>query len=250
MIRPSAGLIALPLVALLSAASGCDSAAPPAARIEARATWNDGAGSFDTIGYRVSVEVDWPTRLEDCFQLPADLTITLNDHPVVPAPAGDCASGLTANFDAVAPDAPVNIRVFGGGQVYGAATFDDLFPGFGAQLSSGTNNNQVPAGGQIQVTLPASAVTVASDLFFAHLHWTDAGISTVPFFTFANAKVGSDPQTVLITVPATPTGPAQLIIKSVFRETSGSARSCTGFTSCGSFPDMDSAGPISVQVTQ
>jgi hypothetical protein len=245
--RFSAVWVALLLVAL-SATPGCDSAAPPPVRLEARSTWNDDPGSIDAIGYRVSVDVVWPTRLEDCFSLPADLTISLNDHPVVPEPMGDCAGSLTANFDAVAPDGPVDIRVVGGGHVYGEATYDDLFPGFGAQLSS-ASNNQLPAGGEVQVTLPATAVSVAADLFSAHFHWTD-GISAVPFYTFALGKVGPDPQTVIITVPSTPTGPAQMIIKSVFfHDTIGSAKSCTGFTFCGSFPDMDSAGPISVQVT-
>jgi hypothetical protein len=246
-LRVTAVGMALQLAALCAAA-GCGSAAPPPVRLDLSARWNRDPGTVDEIGYRVSIEVGWPTRREDCFPLPADLTVALNDRQVVLGPMGDCADGLPANFNAVAPDAPVNVRVFSGSHVYGQAIYDNLFPGFGAQLAS-NGSNQLIAGSQVEVTLPPTANPVATDLYSAHFVWTVPGPSGVPFYTFAPGKEGSDRLSALITVPSTPTGPAQLIVESVFQPGGGLARSCTGFTFCNAVPDNETAGPISVQVT-
>jgi len=236
-----------PLLVALASAAGCGSNAPPPVELHGFADWNDDPATVDAIGYQVTLELQWPTRGASCFPLPSDLTVALNDHSIVPASAGDCADDFILPFDGVAPDAPVSVRVFSGSLVYGEATFDNLFPGFGAQLASG-GASQVAAGGQVEVTLPATAVPVASNLLSGQFDWTAAGPSGVPFNTFARGMAGPDPQSVILTAPTGLTGSAIVVVKSVFQSISGTATSCTGFIRCEVLPDMQTAGPVSVDV--
>ena len=229
------------------AAVGCGSNGIPPANINVSAQWNDDPGTVAAIGYSVSLEIVWPSRGQDCFSLPSDLTVAVNDQQVVAQPPGDCSS-WDLRFDAIAPDAPVTVRMFSGSHGYGEAIYDDLFPGFGAQVAA-ASGSQVPAGGQIEVILPAGAVAADPTLLWGQFHWTDPGSAGVPFSTRAPAMAGPDPQSVLVTAPSTLTGAAMLVIKGGFHSTLGTLKSCTGFGACLSNTAAESAGPVSVVVT-
>ncbi len=247
--RPAARGSLIRLAACLAAMAGaarCGSDAPPPIALLTHAEWNDNPSTLDAIGYRVSVDFGWPSRAKDCFSLPSDLTVTMNERQATPTEMGECVWDIVANFDAVPPDAPVHVRVAGGGRVYGEATFDNLFPGFGAHLVP-PGDGTVQADSQFTVALPATAVPVTQNLSAGHFFWLDTPPSQVPFFTFARGMDGSDPQTVVITAPAT-AGRAALVVSSVFQGGYASATSCTGFESCTSWPSSDAAGPIVVDV--
>ncbi len=237
--------IALWLAAL--AAAGCGSNGIPPANINTSAQWNDDPGTVTAIGYSVNLEIVWQSRGQDCFSLPSDLTVAVNDQQVVAQPPGDCST-WDLRFDAIAPDAPVTVRMFSGSHVYGEAIYDGLFPGFGAQVAA-ASSSQVPAGGQIEVILPAASVAADPTVLWAQFHWTDPGSAGVPFHTFAPAVAGTDPQSVLVTAPSTATGAAMLVIKGELRSNPATTNSCTGFNACLSGSTAEAAGPVSVVVT-
>jgi hypothetical protein len=230
----------------LAVAGACGSDAPPPISLLTAAAWNDDPATLAEIGYRVSVDFGWQSRAQSCFSLPTDLTVTMNEREVIPTQLGECVWDILVRFDAVPPDAPVHVRVASGSQVYGEATYDDLFPGFGAQLVP-PGDGTVRSGSQFVVALPPTAVPVAGDLGFGLLYWLDTAPPAVPFYTFAPGMGGSDPQTIEITAPAT-AGRATLIVKSVFKSAFGSATSCSGFDHCISLPSSEDAGPLAINV--
>ncbi len=230
----------------MAGAGGCGSDAPPSISLMTGAEWNDDPAALDRIGYRVFVDFGWPSRVQSCFSLPPDLTVTMNERQATPTQLGECVWDILVNFDAVPPDAPVHVRVASGSHVYGEATFDDLFPGFGAQLVP-PGDGTVQAGTQFTVALPPTAVPVSVNLGAGHFYWLDTPPSEVPFYTFAPGMDGPDLKSVVITAPAI-TGRATLIVKSVFQGGFGMASSCTGFESCTSWPSSLAAGPIAVDV--
>ena len=242
----SALIRAAACLAAMAGAAGCGSDAPPPIDLLTAAVWNEDPGTLDAIGYRVSVDFGWPSRAQSCFSLPSDLTVAVNDRVVTPEQTGECVWDILVNFDAVAPDGPVHVRIASGSRVYGEATYDDLFPGVGAQLVP-AGDGTIHAGSQVVVALPATTVPFGPNLGAGRFYWLDAQPSGVPFYTFAIAPDGSVPQTVVMTAPAI-TGRAMLIVESVFNQGLGSATSCSGFESCTSSPTEGWAGPISVDI--
>jgi hypothetical protein len=229
------------------AAAGCGSNGIPPGNINTSAHWNDDPGTVAAIGYSVAVEIVWPSRGQDCFSLPSDLTVAVNDQQLVGQPPGDCSS-WDLQFDAIAPDAPVTVRMFSGSHLYGEAIYDGLFPGFGAQVAA-ASNSQVSAGGQIEVILPAGEVAADPTVLWGQFHWTDPGSAGVPFRSYAPATAGPDPQSVLVTAPSNLTGAAMLVIEGELRATPATIESCTGFETCLSGAVAKAAGPVSVVVT-
>ncbi len=227
--------------------AGCGSDASPPISLFTTADWKDNPGSLDEIGYRVTVDFGWPSRAQSCFPLPSDLTVSVNEREVTPTELGECVWDILVEFDAVPPDTPVHVRVAGGGRIYGEATYDDLFPGFGAQLTP-AGDGTVHANSPFTILLPSTVSPVATDLGAGNFYWLDIQPPEVPYFTFGPGTYGPDPQRVAITAPGI-TGRATLIVKDVFEGSGlGTARSCTGFDSCPSLPASLAAGPIAVNV--
>lgn len=249
-IVPAGALIraAACLAAAAGITAGCGSdASPPPISLFTTADWNDDPGSLDKLGYRVTLDFGWPSRAQSCFPLPSDLTVSLNEHEVTPVGTGECVWDFLVEFDAVPPDAPVHVRVAGGGRVYGEATYDDLFPGFGAQLTP-AGDGTVRANSPFTVLLPPTVSPVATDLGAGNFYWLDTQPPEVPFYTFGSGTDGPDPQRVVITAPGI-TGRAKLIVKDVLKGSGiGIPTSCTGFDSCPSLPAELVAGPIDVVV--
>jgi len=238
--------VAACLTALASAGGCASDAAPPPIALLTSAEWNDDPPSLDRMGYQVSVDFGWPSRRDSCFPMPADLTVNMNDRYVTPTQLGDCVWDTLVHFDAV-PPGPVHVTVASGSYVYGEADFDNLFPGFGAQLAL-PGDGTVHAGSPFTVNLPPTAVPVSTNLGYGEFYWLDTQPSEVPYYTFENGMDGPDPQTVVLTAPAT-TGRAKLVVKSVFNDSAfAAAQSCTGFDSCVGWPSSQAAGPIDVEV--
>ena len=235
-------------LAVTASLASCGSDAPPEIDLLTTATWNDNPPSLDKIGYQVSVDFGWPSRHDSCFSMPPDLTVTMNERQVTPTQLGECVWDMLVTFDAVAPG-PVHVRVASGSHVYGEADFANLFPGAGAQLAV-PGDGTVQAGSQFTVTVPPTVIPAASDNFgFGQLYWIDVPPPEVPYYTEVLAVNGMDPQTIVITAPATTTGRATLIVKSVLDGQDFSiGSSCTGFRSCATQPASQAAGPIDVQI--
>jgi hypothetical protein len=226
--------------------AGCASDAAPPIELLATAQWNRDPPTLDAIGYQVWVDFGWPSRTESCFALPMDLTVTLNDRQATPPRLGECVWDTLVQFDAVPPDAPVHVRVASGKHVYGEATYNNLFPGYGAQfIPAGDGTFHV--GDAIAVAFPSSAVPTASDVGAGHFYWLDAQPSGIPYYTFANAPDGFVPNSVVIAAPAT-TGQATLVVQTVLNGGYAGAASCSGFEHCTSLPNSDTIGPIAVNI--
>jgi hypothetical protein len=236
--------LAVGLAALLGGAAGCGSDQSPEIDLMAVGSWNLDPGSADQIGYQVDVDFGWPSRTETCFPLPEDLTVTLNGREVVPEHRGDCEWDMLVRFDAVAPDAPVTVSVQSRDHRWGEATYQGLFPGSAAQLV--TPAGQARAGDPIVVEIPAGTV-LSSSSYGAQFYWLDTPPSQPTFYDYVGAALASDSRSVTIVAPAT-TGRAALVVRAVFPSDYISAQSCSGFANCLALPEMETLGPVSVEV--
>jgi hypothetical protein len=234
------------LASLLLGAASCGEDSNPELTIFTAASWNRDPETFADIGYQVGVDFGWRARSKTCFPLPVDLKVTLNDREIVPAQTGDCEWDLLVWFNAVDPGKLITVRVKSGAQVLGEATYDALFPGFGAQLLA-PSNGRVRAGDPATITLPVAAMPAAEDFFFGIFYWLDTPATLPPFYTLARGSKGAAPGTVTINAPAM-TGRAIMVVGSVFDIGSTDATSCIGFSQCQGMKDYDVLGPIPIEV--
>jgi hypothetical protein len=248
--RPWAACLGL-AAALLGSAAGCGSDAGPSILLNVLAQWKDDPGTTSDVGYELWVDFGWPSRSQSCFPAPPDLTVTVDGRSVAPDHRGDCEWDIFIVVPNVAPDMPVDVRVSAGSHVYGEAIYDDLFPGFGAQLIGAGDDGTMPAGSPVTVQFPGMDAAVDVGLAAGHFHWLDLQPGTVPFYTYAPGTSAPDGRSVQLTAPSI-TGRASLVIKGIFadptRKPSPIATTCTGFTNCLGTPSSDAIGPLSVTV--
>jgi hypothetical protein len=240
------GLVA----AVIGGMAGCGSDAAPPIALNVSARWNDDPGTVSDVGYELWVDFGWPSRLQTCFPVPSDLTVTVDGRDFVPDHRGDCEWDIFMVVPGVAPDAPVDVRVSSGSHVYGEAIYDGLFPGVGAQLVP-AGDGTVHSGDPVTVQFPGTRVAAYPDTSWGQFHWLDPQADPVPFYTFAPGTTASDGRSFQLTVPSI-TGRASLIIKGIFNDPAAApvaiASTCTGFTNCIANPATDIVGPVPVTV--
>jgi hypothetical protein len=241
MRRPVAWLFVAALSGL--GASACSSSGKPQMELLLTGQWNDNPTTVAETGYQVGADLAWLDRPMNCFDLPADLTININDVAVTPMIYGDCRFDVLVYSGAFQQDVPISVTVQEDGEVVAQAEVQGLFPGAHAQLVSPTSG-QVKAGDPIVVTMP---VTPAPGLLWGEFFWLDMPASAPPFNTYATGTISADGSTGQVTAPSI-TGRAALVLKTVYTAPVVTASTCTGFVACPVEPDTETIGPVFVEV--
>jgi hypothetical protein len=232
---------------LLAAASGCDDAAQLDVRVLTATRWLDEPGSIDEIGYQVHVDVGWPVRSMTCFPLSPDLRVTVNDREPVPVVArADCEWDVLVTLRGFASDTDLTVKLHDGERLVGEATYTGMFPGFSSwRLVS-------PADGRVRAGEPLAIAAAGDSLLFSdtvgmYFHWLDMAGAAPPFRTFALTTAGPDRRTGEATAPPL-IGRALMVVNNVDDLGYRPATSCTGFSSCQSWADASTIGPIAIEV--
>jgi hypothetical protein len=233
---------------LLAATSGCgDNTSPPEIRLLTATRWLDDPGSIDELGYEVHVDIGWPDKALTCFPLSPDLRVTINAREPLPVVArANCAWDVLVIVRGFTSDTDVTVKLHDGDTLLGEATYSGMFPGFSSwQLVS-------PADGRVRAGEPLAIAASPGPALFAqtvgmYFHWLDMAGAAPPFNTFALATAGADGLSAQATAPPL-TGRALMVVRNVDDKGFGLAASCTGFSSCASWPDYFTIGPIAVEV--
>jgi hypothetical protein len=242
MRRSPAWLLAMVLSGL--GTSACGGTDKPQMALLTTGAWNDNPSTVAETGYQVGADVAWLDRPMSCFDLPADLTININDVPVTPMIYGDCRFDALVYSGAFQQDVPISVTVQEGGEVLAQAEFQGLFPGAHTQLVSPASG-QVKAGDPIVVTMPISPADTG--VTWAEFYWLDMPANAPPFNTSMTGTLSADGSTFQTTAPST-LGRAALVLKTVFNAPILAASTCTGFESCAAEPDNQTIGPAYVEV--
>jgi hypothetical protein len=233
-------------VCMLAAMGGCDDTPAREVRLLTATQWNDSPGSIDEIGYQVHVDIGWPSRPTSCFPLSPDLRVTVNDHEPVPVVArADCEWDVLVTVPGFATDVDVTVKLHDGDRLLGEATYSGIFPGFTSWALVSPVDGRVRAGEPIAIAASTDRALYSSTVA-AYFHWLDMAGPAPPFHSFATAAAAPDGLSAV--VPAPPlTGRALMVVANVDEEF-GVAASCTGFSSCESWPDTSTIGPMLVEV--
>jgi hypothetical protein len=230
---------------VLALAGGCgDDPRPPDVDLHVWAAWADDAASSAEIGYEVRVVSNMPDRAESCFPLPA-LQFTVNDIDYATA-AGDCDADVSVIARAVRADADTVVTLRSAHGPMGTATFQGLFPGFGASQLVSPADGRVRMGEKLAISIPPGW-PVGDGRVSAAVHWLDPAPSVPPFYSYVIGNANVDRTAVELTMPML-TGRAQVILEDLRFPEMIDSTSCSGFARCFGHPSTGVLGPVAIEV--
>jgi hypothetical protein len=138
------------------------------------------------------------------------------------------------------------VKLHDGDKLLGEATYSGMFPGFSSWRLVSPADGRVRAGEPLAIAA-SDGPALFSETVGMYFHWLDMPGAAPPFKSFAGAQAGSDRLTATATAPPL-TGHALTVVHNVADESFGSAASCTGFSSCESWPDTSTIGPFAIEV--
>jgi hypothetical protein len=210
------------------------------------ARWNADPGSVTQIGFGFDIFVGWPGRWSSCFSLPPELRVTVNDQAASPIVVADCEEAARVQAGPVGAADAITVRLSDGAKLSGEAVYDGLLDRLAVGLVA-PSNGRPRAGEEVAISLPPGQILLqdAASVFY---YWLDVPDSVPPFHTFATARLTTDSQSLLTTVPAR-TGRAAMIVNRGAREPERfEARTCRGFSSCRASVNREVWGPVMVEV--
>jgi hypothetical protein len=233
---------------VLFAVTGCgDDTSSPDIHLLTATRWLDDPRSIDELGYEVQVDIGWPDKAITCAPLSPDLRVTVNDREPLPVVArADCEWDVLVSLRGFTSDTDLTVKLHDGDRLLGEATYSGMFPGFSSWRLVSPADGRVRAGESLAIAASSGSALFAEAVGM-YFHWLDMPGAAPPFYSFVSAKAGPDRLTATAIAPPL-TGPALTVVHNVGDQAFGSAASCTGFSSCGSWPDDSTIGPFAIEV--
>jgi hypothetical protein len=238
----------LAVVGALLSLPACSPSSNGDMQLFVEATWKDDPGATAEIGYWVTVDVAWQSRMQTCSPTERSVQVTVNgrDASATPYLVGDCVWDqlFAAGPFAANQGSAVHVLVLDRATVLGEATFAGMFPGYPVSLVRPADG-KLASGDSLALALTAPLPDGADLASSAKYECLDAPAGVPPFYVYARATLGSDRESIVVATPALAGRAAVTIATS--RQRVVAPESSAGFASCTGRPSQ-TVGPIFVEV--